>query len=256
MSIGRQGSPSVCVFVPPAELQPGDLRLTGEEHKYLTRVRRRKVGDMVTVYDGEGRQSLGRITKIDSEGSDLTLFPPEAAAEPALHLTVAPAIIKGDRMELAITKLVELGVRQIRPMITERTIVRPTAKRADKRLERYASLCRAAARQSRNPLPTSVAPICTFSEILSIDADLKIIPTTEEPRVPIKNVLAAANLPVVVGRVLALIGPEGGFSPAEQSAASDAGFVSVSLGGSILRAETACMAVATMVGFCYGDLGG
>jgi 16S rRNA (uracil1498-N3)-methyltransferase len=244
---------SVRLLVDSSLLASGTLTLRGDEHHYLSKVRRLAVDDTVTLFDGEGSQAQARIVAIDAEQSELLVDAPSAMPLPPFALTIAPALIKGERMDLAITKMVELGVRCIRPLTTERTIVRLKADRAQARHKRFESLALAAARQSQNPHPAKIEPIRPFSEVVAAadDYDLKLIPCLSQAVVPLEEALPSSE----TRSAMVLIGPEGGFSGDEVQLAEARGFVPVSLGPRTLRAETACIAVATILSFRYGDVG-
>ncbi len=245
---------SVRVFVEPSALVRGELQLLGEEHHYLTRVRRQEVGATICLLDGDGRWADAEIIAIDEQSTTIRVALPQQMRPATFSLSVAPALIKGERMDQAISKMVELGVQRISPLTTEHTIVRLVGERAGRRLARFRSVCKAAARQSRNARPPSIDPIRSFEDFLAqaSQAELKLIPETASGNAP----PLAKVLPSTPPRsAVALIGPEGGFSTAELVLAKDAGFTPVSLGPRILRAETACISITAMLMFRYGDLG-
>jgi 16S rRNA (uracil1498-N3)-methyltransferase len=144
-------------------------------------------------------------------------------------------------MDDIIDKLTQLGAAGIIPLETERVIVKLEDGHSS-RLERWRKIARSAAEQSqRNTLP-EISPVMTLSEVLaqSEDYDLKLIPTLTGDCRPLKSVLPS----VKPARILVLIGPEGDFTPSEVEQSLQAGFVPVSLGGTVLRVETAAIAVA------------
>lgn len=244
---------SVRLFVDASLLRSGPLVLAGDEHHYLSKVRRVTAGQEVTLFDGAGRQALATVTSIGPNRSELAVDTPQQMPVPPFGLTVAPALIKGERMDLAVTKLVELGVRCIRPMTTERTIVRLKPPRAAARHKRFASLALAAARQCQNPHPSAVEPIAGFADVAAALAGqpLKLIPCLSQETIPLEEALPSSELTSAA----VLIGPEGGFTEQEIRTALAEGFVPVGLGPRTLRAETACIAIATILAFRYGDVG-
>ncbi len=244
---------SVRIFVAPNALIQGAQQLSGEEHHYLTRVRRQEVGATICLLDGEGHWADAEIIAIDEHATTIQAALPQEIEPARFALTVAPALIKGERMDQAISKMVELGVQRISPITTKHTIVRLTSERAARRLTRFQSVARAAARQSRNARPPTIDAIRSFEDFLAQvpDAELRLIPETTSVCTPL-----AQTLPATTPRsVVAIIGPEGGFANTELTQAKEAGFLPVSLGPRILRAETACIAVTAMLMFRYGDLG-
>ncbi len=250
---GRQRIVSVRLFVAPSQLQAGPLSLGGDEHHYLTKVRRLRVDDEVTLFDGQGRRAQAKILGVSSDKSELQVEEPESVPKPSFSLSIAPSLIKGDRMDLAITKMVELGVSTISPMTSERSIVRLTPERAKARDKRFESLALAAARQSRNPHPATIEPITSFARVVdgSSAESLKLIPCLHASARPLQEALPEPE----IGSAIVLIGPEGGFGDEEIDKAVGSGFLPVNLGPRTLRAETACIALATILAFRYGDVG-
>ncbi len=244
---------TVRLFVDASQLRAGALVLEGDEHHYLSKVRRVSEGDVVTLFDGTGRQAQATLTAIGLAQSELEVDAPQLMPMPSFGLTVAPALIKGERMDLAVTKLVELGVRSIRPMTTERTIVRLKSERAAARHKRFESLAVAAARQCQSPHPSTISPIAAFAEVAKAEAGqpLKLMPCLSQETIPLTEAMPTGDLRSAV----VLIGPEGGFTEQEVGLAQSEGYVPVSLGPRTLRAETACIAVATILAFRYGDVG-
>ncbi len=244
---------SIRIFIEAKELRAGPLTLKGEEHHYLSKVRRLRVDDELTLFDGAGQHATAIVLSIGKDQSELQVEEPTRVPKKSFALTIAPALIKGERMDLAVTKMVELGVDCIRPIVSERTIVRLKGDRAQARLKRFQSLALAAARQSRNPHPARIEPISDFASLLRDQekGPLLLVPCLHASAIPLEEALPAAQPPAA----LVLIGPEGGFSDEEVSQAVKAGFIPVNLGPRTLRAETACIALATILSFRYGDVG-
>lgn len=246
---------SVQLFVAEGSLIAGNLKLLGDEHHYLSHVRRLTTGDRVVLMDGQGLRAHAQIESVEADATFVLVETPEEVPKPSFSLEIAIALIKGERMDQAITKMVELGVTTIRPIVTERTIVRLKGSRVEQRQKRFASMAKAASRQSRNPHPATIAPIESLQSFLNKQhsAALKLIPALSSETQPLANELAKQDLPV--SSALVLIGPEGGFTESEVSSASAAGYAPVSLGGRILRAETACLTMASILSYTYGDVG-
>ncbi|MCP4445615.1 MAG: 16S rRNA (uracil(1498)-N(3))-methyltransferase [Myxococcales bacterium] len=244
---------SIRIFVEPADLAAGALEIRGEEHHYLSKVRRQAVGALVCLLDGQGRMADAQIVEISDGATSLQVLEPQNVLPPKFSLCVVPALIKGERMNLAITKMVELGVQRISPVTTERTVVRLKGDRAQSRVARFQSLSRAASRQSRNPSPPQIDPIQSLESLLARphETGLGIIPEASGNAAPLASLLPS-RAPT---SATVLIGPEGGFSAAELSLANRAGFAAASLGPRVLRAETACICIASILAFRYGDIG-
>ncbi|MEM9491570.1 MAG: RsmE family RNA methyltransferase, partial [Myxococcota bacterium] len=150
----------------PNALAVGRRTVRDADYHYLFRVRRLTVGDSVTLFDGAGGEAAAVVAEIHPDHAMLEV------AEPALRerssscdLTIALAMIKGERMDWCIQKLVELGVSRIIPLHTARTVVDLRGPRADKRRRRYASIAAAAARQSRRAWLPEITEITELAQL-------------------------------------------------------------------------------------------
>ncbi|HKA84323.1 MAG TPA: RsmE family RNA methyltransferase, partial [Acidimicrobiales bacterium] len=200
-------------FVPDLDVPALD---DGDEH-HLLRVLRLAPGDDVTAGDGAGRWRACRL----AGGRALEIAGPIVAEpRPAPPITVAFALVKGERPELVVQKLTELGADRIVPFVAERSVVRWDAAKAGRQAERLAAIARAAAMQCRRTWLPEVAPLATFAEVAALPGAAMADRGGGAPRL---------TLPVV------LVGPEGGWSPAERSST----IPRVRLGPHVLRAETA-----------------
>lgn len=240
------------LFVPPAALGAGALAgslvVDGDDHHYLFRVLRLRAGLALTLFDGEGREAGATVVSIAEDQAVLAVEPPRQVAQaPSCHVLVMPALIKGERMDFCIQKLVELGVSEIAPVSTARTVVRLEGERARRRHERFVDIARDAARQSGRATVPAIREIADLDQALAgvAEVPLKLILWPRERTRTLREVVAA---PLPAG-VCALIGPEGGFAPDEVERAVAAGFEPVGLGPHVLRAETAAMAVAAVLAF-------
>ncbi len=202
-------------------------QLQPDDHHHLERALRVRPGASITVGDGVGRWREVRFgPELEPVG--------ETVVEPTPHprLTVAFAPVKGDRSDLVVQKLTELGIDVIVPLLTERSVVRWDEKRTAKNLDRHRRIAREAAMQSRNPWLPIVAPLTGLAAFLDAEpaAHLADPAGARWPE-------ASAESPRAVA-----IGPEGGFSPAELE-----GRRSLLLPGRILRTETAAIAAAVLL---------
>ncbi len=234
-------------------MRAGVMTIDGDEHHYLVRVRRLGVGDRIVLFDGTGRQAQATLTEVGSASATVHVGEPIIAPRPSRpELTILVALIKGQRMEWCLQKLVELGVDRVVPFAAARSVVRLAGARAESRQRRLQAIAIDAARQcERDDLP-EVTPIASFEQALTIGrtGERRILLLEREMR-PLAELLAGAS----PSSVAVLVGPEGGFEPEEVDAAREAGFASAGLGPRILRAETAAVAAAAIVGFAVGDIG-
>jgi 16S rRNA (uracil1498-N3)-methyltransferase len=213
-----------------------DLVETDAQH--LAKVMRAAVGDKVVLFDGSGAEFAAKVTRIAKSAVTLEILERrEVSREPRVELTLAVALPKGERQKWLVEKLTELGAARLVPLITERGVAQPVdAARA--RLSR--AVIEASKQCGRNRL-MEIAPPREALEYFS--ADLSGAKVIAEPGGETLGSLA----PDIIHLACA-IGPEGGFTPAEVKSALENQWRPVSLGRSILRIETAAIAVAAWSG--------
>src|ERR1035441_3748444 len=223
------------VFVPDL----GAPVLDAESAHHLLDVLRLRAGQSVVASDGMGSWVPCRVTPAAAKGDarrwDLSSILELAGAVTVTasvrpRLTVAFAPVKGDRPEWVVQKLTELGVDRIVPILTARSVVRWEGERATKSVERLRRVAREAATQSRRAWLPEVATVSTLGSLASLTGR----PTT---------LACPGGGPPHLGRPVVAIGPEGGWDRAEL----EAGFDTVGLGSTILRAETAAVAAGTLL---------
>lgn len=215
---------------------------------HLKNVLRLKAGDEVMVFDKEGNEFIAAISSLESKGAVLALKEKKLPVPRKVKISIACAIPKQSRMDDIMDKLTQLGVDQIIPLVTERVLIKAEEVK-DTRVVRWNKIVRSAAEQSgRNVLPV-ISSVMDLSEVLkqAAEYDLKLLPTLTENGRPIKEVLTGTS----PASILAIIGPEGDFSPREVQSALEGGFYPVSLGSTILRVETAAIAVASYLRLVY-----
>jgi 16S rRNA (uracil1498-N3)-methyltransferase len=238
------------LFVPADQLAGPTVTLAGSEHHHLATVLRARPGDTVTLFDGTGGEVEARVLRVDRERTQLALGARRSGPVATAATTLLCAIPRGPRMDLLVQKTVELGVAAIVPLLTARSVARPEPARR----ERWASIAREAARQcGRADLPL-VAPPTSLADALA-DRTLPVRRFAlfeREPGQGLGQALAAAGEPAPTAL---LVGPEGGFEPAERDLARAAGFVGVGLGSRILRVETAAIVAVALTAAAHGDLG-
>ena len=210
----------------------GRGRLVGDEARHLVRVMRCRVGDEVVAFDGRGTSWRARVASIgrDEAVLDLGAAVVEAATRDA-PLTLAVALPKGDRQKWLVEKLTELGVPRLVPLVTTRGVAEATPA-AVERLGR--SVIEACKQCGRDTL-MAIAEPRTVAEVVAAHRAMGGIVVAERGGAP----LAGFDRPVV-----ALVGPEGGFTAEELAAVEAAGGRRVSLGPHVLRIETAAIALA------------
>ncbi|MGE5185258.1 MAG: RsmE family RNA methyltransferase [Acidobacteriota bacterium] len=217
-------------------LAPGTLVVTGDEHHYLSRVRRARAGDALELVDGEGHRARAVIERIGERETLLRAGEVEAVVDAPPRVRVLVPVIKGDRMDTCLEKLVEVGADEIVVWPAARAVVKLEGDRRDARLAHYQALVQAAARQSgRARVPTVSLAASLAAALARAGACVVLDPSAERGAFP-----AAAELTIVSG-------PEGGLAPEELDALTAAGGLSIGLGPRVLRAETAPVVAVALV---------
>ena len=212
--------------------------LTGQNAAHLARVLRAKPGQQVDIA-AEGISRSGTVVSVSDDQVEFELGGPvETARLP--EVLVVLSIYKFDRLEWAVEKLTELGVTTILPVVSRRTEPH-LAKAADKRVERWRKIAREAAQQSRRPVPPQIiAPALLKNVVQEAGGSRLVLSEIEEERT-LKSALNKCTLPLALA-----FGPEGGWTAEELEMFRDRNWVAASLGGTILRAETAAIAAVAV----------
>jgi 16S rRNA (uracil1498-N3)-methyltransferase len=224
------------------EFSDNHAALVGAHAEHLAVVLRARVGQTFEIVAGDSPRS-GRVTSVNPDRVEFELGEELPHPTPP-HISLLIAVFKFDRMEWAIEKCTELGVARIIPVIAHRTDVH-LARAAGARAERWRRIARQASEQSRRTVPPDVAAPIKLSEAAKLMAGTRIVLAESEKKILLKDTLAA-HAPA--DDVLLALGPEGGWSDDELILFSKSGWVSASLGETILRAETAAIA-ATAIAF-------
>ena len=235
-----------------AQRKAGDLLyLAKEDIKHFKDVLRIKDDEEVEVYiDGIGYIAiLNSYTK--DELSLKIISEIKEQYEPNIKITLFQSLVKSDKMDFIIQKAIEMGVYSIVPIETKRSIVKKKDIK-DKKLERYKNIAKAAAMQSKREFIPSVADAIKFDEAKEIldSFDLVLIAYEDEIEHSIKDfeIKDKKNIAIIVG-------PEGGFDISEVDELKRCGYKSISMGKRILRAETAPIALLTMLYYEYNGSG-
>jgi 16S rRNA (uracil1498-N3)-methyltransferase len=221
------------------EVSDNHAAIAGDHADHLIRVLRARVGQEFDVATGAVVRR-GRIVSINKDRVEFELGE-EVSASPALDLTLLLAVFKFDRMEWAIEKCTELGVSRIVPVIARRTDAH-LASAAAKRAERWRRIALQAAEQSRRITPPEIATPIKLPDAVTLTAPLRIVLAESEQVTVLRDCLT----PHLKGDILLAIGPEGGWAKEELELFQKAGWISASLGGTILRAETAAIAATAI----------
>lgn len=238
-------------FFSPAALQVGStVSLSENAATHATKVMRLKVGDTLTLFCGDGIDYTCTLVSLEKKNVLARVDAHKKIDnESPLNIKLLQGISSGDRMDVTIQKAVELGVTAIYPINTDRSVVKLTAERAEKRVEHWQGVAIAACEQSgRAVVPKVHAPL-TLAQWLSqhdIQQDLNIL----------LNPVGAKKLTELVkpnSNIHLLIGPEGGLSATEIALANSQHFQSIVLGPRILRTETAALTAIAAMQMVWGD---
>ncbi|MFA5362566.1 MAG: RsmE family RNA methyltransferase [Candidatus Omnitrophota bacterium] len=213
---------------------------------HIRDVLRFKPHDEIFFFDETGFEYTGTVTAMDKE--TLTVSITGRKKTPSLRrpfITIACAIPKQTKMEDIVDKLTQLDVDRIIPMITERVIVQLDQHKKMLKLSRWEKIAVQASQQSMRKTLPIIGPVLSFTEVLAETSGfkLKIIPTLEGEQSHIREIMHREK----IESVAALIGPEGDFTPTEVAVARQHGFIPVSLGETILRVDTAAIAMAALL---------
>ncbi len=245
-------------FVDPADIRDDLVIIRGQDVKHITRSLRLSSGDKITVAEGLENKYLVELTSTTDqlvEGQIIKKL--EVDAETDIEVTLLQGLPKSKKMDLIVRKCTELGIKRVIPMETDHTVVKLKPSKAKRRQKRWQKIAKSAAKQSKRTQIPRVAEVIDYQQGLELvdDYDLAIIPWVGEEEQGLREVIGDHDS-ADIDNILVIIGPEGGFSPAEIESAGDKGVEPVMLGPRTLRTETAGLAALTMLLYELGDLGG
>ena len=214
------------------------VEVTGDEAHHAVAVRRLAVGEQVVLTDGSGVSVTGEVTSTGKRVFAVTVASVLVQDPATPRITVVQAIPKGDRGELAVEVLTEIGVAEIVPWAASRSVAVWRGERAVKSHGKWVSTAREAAKQARRSWFPLVAPLATTAQVATLvrEADLAVVLHEEGPAS-----FASLSVPAD-GSIVVVVGPEGGISPDELAAFAEAGVQGVKLGDEVLRTSTAGVA--------------
>ncbi len=242
------------IFVRADQIEGDLLRLSPEGLRHVRTVLRLREGDLLRATDGEGRELLARLESGPKGMQGRIVERRRPLRESPLALRLVQALPKKGLMEQVLQKAVELGVREIQPVVTGRTIAVVKAGRGGSKMRRWEKIIEAAVAQSGRTVLPRLHEVLGWEQYLGrrSGSDLKILMKEREGR-SLGDVVRARP---AAARVELAVGPEGGWEAREVDAAERAGFEVAGLGPRILRTETAGAAALSVLQFLYGDFGG
>jgi 16S rRNA (uracil1498-N3)-methyltransferase len=224
-----------------ADARPGSLvEVTGDEAHHAVAVRRLRVGERVVLTDGAGTAATGTVEETGRRRFTVRLSDVRRDGRPDPELVVVQALPKGERGELAVEVLTEIGVARIVPWAAARSVAVWKGERAAKSLARWRSTAREAGKQARRSWAVEVSELVTTEAALALvaAADLAVV-LHEAAGDPLSDIDVPSS-----GRILVVVGPEGGLTDEEVAAFAAAGARTVRLGAEVLRTSTAGVAAA------------
>lgn len=224
---------------------PGSLvEVTGDEAHHAVAVRRLREGEPVVLTDGLGTSVTGEVAATGKRVFSVRVGTVDQDPRPDPAITVVQALPKGERGELAVEVLTEVGVDRIVPWAASRSVAVWKGERAVKSHARWQATAREAAKQSRRSWLPTVSPLASTSDLAALVAEADLAVVLHEDATA---ALTAVDVPAS-GRIVVVVGPEGGISPEELAALTSAGARSVRLGAEVLRTSTAgVVAVAALL---------
>ena len=256
------------IFLPPEQFSATLVHITGADHQHLSRVLRARPGEKIVVLDGQGNAFHAELVSIDRHESTARLvasycLPPE----PAIHLTIAQALGRGDKFEEVVQHGTEAGASAFIPLRAERCVGEVPAGKEKERLARWQQIAKSAAEQSGRALIPAIRQLTTFPELIAATTashqqaatSLFILHPADSFQfqfqdetgystvLTLKAALQTLPLSSYLSHLVLAVGPEGGWSPKEVSLAQKANIRLVSLGPRVLRTETAALVAISQI---------
>ena len=241
-------------YIPNPHIQDGLLKIEGDEVKHIRKVLRLKAGDEILVFDGSGKEFEGTI--VEEGRSSVTvkvqgIF--SSKGDSSLEVTLAQSLLKGEKMDYLIQKATELGVKEIIPFFSSRSVPLLEKSRRPNRHHRWEKIAVEASKQCGRGVVPKIESLQDYSGMLrAASTDHLRLILWEGDGIKLKEVLERSGEKT---KIFFVIGPEGGFSQDEVDKAKRAGFVAVTLGKRILRAETASLCLLSILQYEWGDMG-
>ena len=235
-------------FVKPEQIGQASVTITGKDVNHIKNVLRMKIGDTILISDGSDREYVCSICRMGDENvvADIRDINGQTRELP-IQVTLFQALPKGDKMEMVIQKMIELGAYEIVPMSTKRCVVKLDEKKAVSKTKRWNAIAESAAKQSKWGIIPKVSEPVTYGQALELakEMDMLLIPYEEAENMERTRQVISQIRPGM--RVGIMVGSEGGFTREEVELAKEYGAKEITLGKRILRTETAGMTVMAVL---------
>ena len=239
-------------FLSSGAQDSGFFEIVGDDAKHISFSLRMRIGEHLTVCDGDGTDYDCVISEMDGKTVKATIVKSVlSCTEPPFHIRLYQSVPKGDKLDYIVQKAVELGISEIVPVYSARCIVKPTAAGEEKRLLRLGKIAEEAAKQcGRGKIPRLLPPVSFSDAVRGAQTENTFICYENEDSLSLRRYLEAFCRHEE-NTVAFFVGPEGGYSKEEIELAASAGIPSVKLGARILRCETASGFVLSCISYAF-----
>lgn len=220
------------------------FKLSDDDSYHIIKVMRNQIGDKLEIVINK-ELYLCEIIELSSRVKVRLLNKIEEDSELPCHVTIAQSLVKEQKMDYILQKSCELGVNEIIPLNTTRSIIK-IDKKEDKKIDRWQKILKEASEQSKRVIIPKVNNIMNIKDLINLDYDIKILCTVNEVSTSIKRVLSKE---LKNAKIILVIGPEGGFTNEEEKILIDNGFISTSFGNRVLRTETASLYALSIINY-------
>jgi len=237
-------------YCEPKNVKRSTLLLIDDEAHHAAHVLRHRIGDRIVAVDGRGMVYEAKIGRISDSLVEARIVKKRRRPhEPISSIAVAQGVLKGSRMDYAVEKLTELGVKRIIPFVSARSPVLPDDEGG--KVKRWRRISVAAMKQSERSILPAISGVVSFDDLLTLskEYDLFVLGWEEEKKNRMIDVDTKRTNSVLIG-----VGPEGGLQESEVEAARSAGAITLTLGERKLRSETASVVLTTLVLQRLGDI--
>lgn len=236
------------IYSPVALAAGSEVELDDQAASHVGRVLRMQAGQQIELFNGNGHDYPATLTDVNKKHVRVRIGEPAAnISESPLQVHLGQVLSRGDRMDYAIQKGVEMGVARITPLVSERCEVKLKGDREDKRLRHWQQVAISAAEQCGRARVPDIEPVSTLADWFAAtgDTDLRLVLHHRTAQS-----LGGLDKPQTLAL---LVGPEGGLTEEEIQAAEEAGFLAAALGPRVLRTETAPVAALAICHWLWGD---
>jgi 16S rRNA (uracil1498-N3)-methyltransferase len=241
-------------YVSHPHIENGLLKVEGDEVKHIRKVLRLKAGDGIVIFNGTGKEYEGRIVEEGPSSVEIiieNIFASEK--ESHIEITLAQSLLKGEKMDYLVQKATELGVKEIMPFLSSRSIPRLEKSVSLRRWRRWEKIAVTASKQCGRGVVPKIEPLQDYSEMLrNISPGSLHLVFWEKEGAKLKEVLEGLKEKI---KIFFIVGPEGGLSQEEVGLAKENGFIPVTLGKRILRSETVSLCFLSILQYEWGDIG-